>query len=71
VRRAKGEKKRRRELLEKRRGTNASLYLAEGVGVADEASLDAIPDTAGGEWDHGAAKLEGVIHRCIFYRLWL
>jgi hypothetical protein len=35
--------------------------------VADEASLDAIPDTAGGEWDHGAAKLEGVIHRCIFY----
>jgi hypothetical protein len=37
-----------RELLEKRRGTNASLYLPK-VGLADEASSDAIPDAAGGE----------------------
>jgi hypothetical protein len=44
----------RRELLEKRRRTNASIYLAEGLGVVDEASLDAIPDTAGGEgWSRG------------------
>lgn len=31
------------------RGTNASLYLAEGFGLADEASSDAMPDTACGE----------------------
>ena len=53
----------RRELLEKRRGTNASLYLAKG-GLADEASSDAIPDGAGGEGSHGAAIPDPVIHRC-------
>jgi hypothetical protein len=37
--------KNRRELLEKRRGANASLYL----GWADEAGSDTIPDAAGGE----------------------
>jgi hypothetical protein len=51
--------------LEKRRGTNASLYLAE-VGLADEASSDAIPEAAGGEGGHGAAKPHGVIHRYLF-----
>jgi hypothetical protein len=29
---------------------------------------DAIPDAAGGEDGHGAAKSEGVIHRCQIYR---
>jgi hypothetical protein len=48
-----------RELLERRRGTNASLYLGRGFGLADEASSDAIPDTVGG----GTAKPHGVIHR--------
>jgi hypothetical protein len=45
-----------RELLEKWRGTRASLYLAKGPGLADE---------AGGEGGHGAAKPDGVIHRYI------
>ena len=54
-----------RELLEKRWGTSASLYLAKGR-LADEARSDAMPDAAGdecGEGGHGAAKLECVIHR--------
>jgi hypothetical protein len=39
--------KRSKELLEKRRGASASLYLAEGLGLADKAGSDAI--TGGGE----------------------
>jgi len=33
------------------------------VGLADAARPDAMPDTAGGEGHHGAAKPHGVIHR--------
>ena len=33
------------------------------VGVADEARSDAMPEAAGGEGGHGAAKLDPVIHR--------
>ena len=55
------EQKRRRELLEKRRGTSTSLYLAK-----DRAGRcvwsDAIPDAAGGEGDHGAARADRVVH---------
>jgi hypothetical protein len=58
-----GRKKRGfRALLKKRRGTNASLYLAE-LRTGRLASSDAIPDTAGGEGGHGAATPDGVIHR--------
>ena len=57
-------KKGGRELLEKRRATSASLYTAE-VGLADEAGSDAIPNAAGGEGGHRAAKPHGVIHRYI------
>jgi hypothetical protein len=32
---------------------------------ADEVGSDAMPDAAGGEGDHGAAKPNGVIHRCV------
>jgi len=63
VRRAKGEKKEKERVVGKAAGDERVFIPGRGVGVADEASLDAIPDTAGGEWDHGAAKLEGVIHR--------
>jgi hypothetical protein len=34
--------------------------------VADEVGSDAIPDAAGGEGGHGAAKPDAVIHRNIF-----
>jgi hypothetical protein len=56
------EKRGCRELLKKRRGTNV-LYTWQRVGLADEAGSDAIPDAAGGEGGHGAAKPHGVIHR--------
>jgi hypothetical protein len=55
-------KKRGRELLEKRRGTRASLYLAK-AGLADGVGCDAMPDVAGGEGGHGVAKPLGVVHR--------
>ena len=48
--------------MEKRRGASASLYLRR-TRPADEVGSDAIPDAAGGEGGHGAAKPEGVIHR--------
>jgi uncharacterized protein len=55
-------KKGGRELLEKRRGTSASLYLAK-AGLADEVGCDAMPDAVGGEGGHGVAKPQGVVHR--------
>jgi hypothetical protein len=42
------------------------LYTWRRTGLADEVGSDAIPDAAGGEGGHGAAKPEGVIHRCLF-----
>ena len=36
---------------------------SEGPGLADEVRSDAIPDAAGGEGGHGAAKPDPVIHR--------
>jgi hypothetical protein len=35
------------------------------IGLADGARADAIPNAAGGEDGHGAAKPDGVIHRYI------
>jgi hypothetical protein len=60
--------KRGRGLLEKRRGTSASLYF-EGPSWQMRSGSDAIPDAAGGEGGHGAARPEGVIHRCLFNKL--
>ena len=37
------------------------------AGLADKVGSDAIPDAAGGEAGHGAAKLDPVIHRYVFY----
>jgi hypothetical protein len=53
------EYKSRRELLEKR----VRLYTWRRTRLADEVGSDAMPDAAGGEGGHGAAKPEGVIHR--------
>ena len=44
-------------------GGRTRLYTWPRVGLADEASSDAIPEAAGGEGGHGAAKPHGVIHR--------
>jgi hypothetical protein len=60
------EQKRGRELLEKRRGTSASLYF-EGPSWQMRSGSDAIPDAAGGEGGHGDAKPQGVIHRYRIY----
>jgi hypothetical protein len=55
-----GKEKGGRGLLKKRRRTSASLYLGRGSG---QAGAGAILDVAGGEGGHGAAKLEGEVHR--------
>jgi hypothetical protein len=44
-----------------------SYLMGSGPGWADEVGSDAIPDTAGGEGGHGAAKSDRVIHRYIFF----
>jgi hypothetical protein len=51
--------------MEKRRGTTGFIT-CQRVGLADGARADAIPHAAGGEGGHGAARPEGVIHRCLF-----
>jgi hypothetical protein len=38
------------------------------IGLADRARADAIPNAAGGEGGHEAAKPNGVIHRYLFNR---
>ena len=40
------------------------LYTWRRARLADEVGSDAIPDASGGEGGHGAAKPDGVIHRC-------
>jgi hypothetical protein len=44
-------------------GGRVRLYTWPRAGLADEFGSDAIPDVAGGEGGHGAAKPERVIHR--------
>jgi hypothetical protein len=58
--------KRDRKSCWKSGGGRARLYTWPRVGLADEAGSDAIPEAAGGEGGHGAARLDGVIHRYIF-----
>jgi hypothetical protein len=54
-------------LLEKAAG-NEGVFIPGRTGLADEVGSDAIPDAAGGEGGHGAAKPDGVIHRYVFYQ---
>jgi hypothetical protein len=58
--------KRKRERCWKSGGGRVRLYTWRRTGLADEVGSDAIPDTAGGEGSHGAAKPHGVIHRYVF-----
>jgi hypothetical protein len=44
-----------------------SFKLTRVVGLADEAGSDAIPDAAGGEPGHEAAKADRVLHRYSTY----
>jgi hypothetical protein len=55
--------KREGESCWKSGGGRVRLYTWRRTGLADEVRSDAIPDAAGGEGGHGAAKPEGVIHR--------
>ena len=64
MRRMKGENK-ERELCWKSGGGETRLYTWPKIGLADEASSDAMPNAVGGEGGHGAAKPHGVIHRYI------
>jgi hypothetical protein len=52
--------------MEKRRG-DYGFITCQRIGLADGARADAIPNAAGGEGGHGAAKLDPVIHRYVFY----
>ena len=52
-------------MLEKAAGTNAVFISGRGSGWQMRATSDAMPEAAGGEGGHGAAKLDGVIHRYI------
>jgi hypothetical protein len=61
--------KRKRESCWKSGGGRVRLYTWRRTGLADEVGSDAIPDAAGGEAGHGAARPHGVIHRYRIYRL--
>jgi hypothetical protein len=67
--RVKGEKKGKERVVGKAAGDERVFIPGRGSGLADEASSDAMPDVAGGESGHGAAKPDAVIHRCLFNRL--
>jgi hypothetical protein len=68
MRRVKG-RKREAGSCWKSGGGRTRLYTWPRVGLADEASSNAIPDAVGGEGGHGAAKPHGVIHRNIFNKV--
>jgi hypothetical protein len=49
-------------------GDEGVFITSRGSGLADEAGSDAIPDAAGNERGHRAAKPDTVVHRYIFNR---
>ena len=59
----KSEGEKEREIVIGKAVGDVRLYTRRRVGLADEGGSDAMPDAAGGEGDHGAAKPDGVIHR--------
>jgi len=58
--------KEREKVIGKAAGDECVFYTWRRTGLADEVRSDAIPDAAGGEGGHGAAKPHGVIHRYVF-----
>jgi hypothetical protein len=60
--------KEKERVIGKAAGDECVFISDEGPGLADEVGSDAIPDTAGGEGDHGAANPDGVIYRFVFNR---
>jgi len=60
--------KREGESCWKSGGGRMRLYTWPRVGLADEASSNAIPEAAGGEGGHAAAKPDGVTHTYVFYQ---
>jgi hypothetical protein len=53
-----------RELMEKAAGDHGLYNLARGSAWQMESAPTPIPNAAGGEGGHGAARPDGVIHRC-------
>jgi hypothetical protein len=58
-----GENKRERA-VGKAAGDGCVFIPGEGPRLADGGRARAMSDAAGGEGSHGAAKPEGVVHRC-------
>jgi hypothetical protein len=52
----------RMERIDRKVVGDYSFRPARGIALADGARADAIPNAAGGEGGHGAAKPEGIIH---------
>jgi hypothetical protein len=57
------EQKGSERVVGKAAGDECVFIPCEGPGLADEVGSDTIPDTAGGEGGHGAAKPDGVIYK--------
>jgi hypothetical protein len=53
-------------LVGKAAGDECVFYTWRRAELADEVGSDAMPDAAGGEGGHGAAKPHGVIHMVHF-----
>jgi hypothetical protein len=51
--------------VKERNRDRESYWKAAGVGLADEARSDAIPEAAGGQHGHGAARQHDVIYRYV------
>jgi hypothetical protein len=62
--------KREERVVGKAAGDECFFIPGERTGLADEVGSDAIPEAAGGEGGHGAAKPDGVIHRYRIYRMY-
>jgi hypothetical protein len=62
------ETKERERVVGKAAGDECVFIPDEGPGWQIEVGSDAIPEAAGGEGGHGAATMDGVIHRNIFYQ---
>ena len=55
----------RERAVGKAAGDECVFIPGKRAGLADEVGSDAMPEAAGGEGGHGAAKPNGVIHRYV------